>query len=212
MTCDDVRADAAAALLSSTPLDDEVQAHLDACPPCREEVAELVAVVGLLPLAGIDGPEAVGRADELGLRRLLATASGQAQRRRRRTWGVAAAAVTVAALAVAGGVVLGGTDSPATVVSTSATDPGTGVSGRVHVTPADSGSRLAFEVSGVAAGTTCRLVVVDTGGRRHAVSTWTAEYDGEAAVTTSSTLPVSEVSAVQLVDVASGEPLLTLIP
>lgn len=215
MTCDDVRGSAAAALLADEPFDDDLRAHLAACAGCRDEVTGLGAVTALLPLTGIVGGAATASSgpDELALRRLLAAAGESSRRRRRHGWLLAAAGVLVAAGAAVGIVVIAGSDDGAPPgVTARASDPASGVSGTVRVTAAGAGSRLAFEVSGVASGTTCRLVVVDTEGATHELSTWTAEYDGTASLTTTSTVAPQQVDAVQLLDVETGQPLLTLTP
>lgn len=116
----------------------------------------------------------------------------QAAARRRRTWrlqlaGAAASLMFIAAaaggtwLAVVGSVgseaTPPGPTAPAAWRTFSGSDPGTGVSASVKVSPSAWGSVLQVSAKGAPAGITCRLQAVGPGGARADGATWRAgEY------------------------------------
>ena len=85
--CQSLRETAAVALLSRRSMSPETHGHLELCPPCRFEIAQLAAVVPLLSAskAGAVAPTVVP--SDLLLPRLLAEVARR--RRRRRLAGVA---------------------------------------------------------------------------------------------------------------------------
>jgi hypothetical protein len=50
--------------------------------------------------------------------------------------------------------------------------------------------------------------MVDRNGERHVVDKWTADYNGEATVTSQIPVPVAQVSRLQLVDSSAHNVLL----
>jgi hypothetical protein len=208
--CQETREEAAAALLAGQPWGSAVHDHLATCSECRTEVDALRPVVALLALAP---PRSAGEdPGDLLLRRTLAGAAKERRRRRLLTFVAAAAALLIivpaAAWMVSNGDPDSGVQSPsATTLRAAATDPASGVEGTAQIQPSVSGSELVVEVRGVQSGTRCNLVVVDRLGDRSVVETWTATYSGDASVTTQTTIPVSQVSHVELVD-ASADALL----
>jgi hypothetical protein len=210
--CQEVREEAAVALLTGEPWSVTVDEHLATCSECRGEVDRLREASELLMLA--PPPTTAERPDDLLLQKTLATVAKERRRRRAlAVVGVAASLLLVVPTAVWSiSNVL--SDSPsqspvATVLHASASDPSTGVKGTVQIRPSVSGSELSVDINGVASGTKCNLVVVDRDGQRTTVDSWTASYRGNASVTTQTETPTSQVGRVELVDDSSGERLLT---
>ncbi|MEU7422964.1 zf-HC2 domain-containing protein [Streptomyces sp. NPDC040750] len=116
----------------------------------------------------------------------------QAASRRRRTWRLqlagAAASLTFIAAAVGGTWLAAvgsvgsqaappGPTAPATWRTFSGSDPATGVSASVKVSPSSWGSVVQVSARGAPAGITCRLQAVGPGGARTDVASWRAgEY------------------------------------
>jgi anti-sigma factor RsiW len=182
---------------------DEIEAHLASCAECREEYQELRTMTEQLgelpPEALLDGPPEDG---DLLLRRTLDAVRrerhGETVRRR---WLLGAAA-SVAALAVAAGGVLAGRQSVEPVVAVptptpsatsttvagtftvAATDASTGARLSARVVPAAGWVRVNAQVSGIAAGQRCRVVVVAKDGHREVAGSWLVSPAGAANGTT----------------------------
>jgi hypothetical protein len=192
--------------------------HLAGCAGCREELARLAGLPGLLgtvPAADVislaaeggGGGEAAAPAGggerpvDGTLRSLLDRAAG---RRRHRRWRQLAVTVAVVALAV-GGAVAGSrvlfppAQRPVASVQPWATtawasNPRTGAGAIVRYQPQPWGLELDAQVSGVAAGTRCELYVVSTRGQEVAVGSWTvAGGDTDAQYAASSPFPAADV-------------------
>lgn len=213
MNCQEVRENAAAALMTGEQNQSSVADHLDTCDNCRREIDELLSVVDLLALA--PPPATTRQPDDLLLHRMLVQVAGE-RRRRRMVIGIAVAASVALILAVpaALSVFSDGTRPPATAdvatLSAQAADAQTGVRGTAQLQSSAVGSDLVVSVRGVEAGTRCRLLVVNRDGERSVVDTWTASYEGRATVTTTTTLSMSQVSHVELVDAVDAGLLLRL--
>ncbi len=191
-----------------------VTAHLQACPGCREELAELAGLPGLLGM--LDEPQVAalaGPAEPAGqpVHRLLEAAAarlGQQNRQRRRRIAAAAGGGFLTAGAASAAIVLGGQAAgSATTQVTTATAKS--VTARVEATPRQWGTQLRLQLTGVAKGQRCRLVVVDRSGATDVAASWRAEYDGADGVTGSTGLPVNRVAAFRVVT-PDGRVLLTL--
>jgi predicted anti-sigma-YlaC factor YlaD len=212
MTCQQVREEAAVALLTGVELGASGREHLRGCEACRLEIDGLVPLPQLLALAA---PVGAVVPDELLLRRVLVSAARE--RRARRRWGLLVAVAAVALLVVplawfASGRVPEAANPSAPsgpVVTASGTDASTGVVGTVEVRPSALGSALTMSVHGVAPGTRCALVVVDMTGASSTVTTWQADYQGTAEVEGQVSTPLAEISAVELRDVGTHQVLWT---
>ena len=210
MTCQDARENAAADLLTGQPLTPEIDEHVSTCSECRREVEQLRSVVALLELAPPSSTtESPG---DLLLHRTLARATKERKRRRALVVIAAAAAALILVPGVAwrlsGDTSDGGQTQVATALRAVASDPDTGVSGTAQVRPSVTGSELTVEVKGVQSGTKCTLVVVDRNGARSVADSWTADYYGAASVTTQTSVPVAQISHLELVDASADNPLL----
>lgn len=185
-----------------------MQAYLATCERCRLEVADLEVMHASLgeipPEALLDGPPEDA---DLLLRRVLrevAQERGGSGLRRR---GVAVLAVTAAAVAVlAGGVSAGRLiDSPAPgqpaaagVRASSSTDAVSGAHMSVLAKPVSGGAKLDAHVTGVRAGTECRLYVVGLTGEREYVGGWTMSARSSATIPATSSLGPPAISTVTL--------------
>lgn len=195
----------------------EIETHLADCPPCREDLASLAGLPGLLgrlTLAEAVATASPAETADLPGQQLLNRALTELRRRRhsqRRRWlAGAAAAVLIAAVAAvtgtsqshapagtAGGQVIAATD-PTTRVHATAT---------LHGEPA--GTEITLRLSGVTPGLHCQLIAVAADGRREVASSWRATYHGQADVTGTTALPVAELASLQVVT-TDGTRLLTL--
>jgi hypothetical protein len=192
-----------------------VEAHLAACPACRDELAELAGLPGLL--SRIDPDDVAGRAPAAarapapGLAdRLVERLRAARRARRRRVGAFAAGALAVALVGIA--IALATTDDSTAPAGrpavTAATGPG-GVRATMALQPAAWGTAVRVSLRGVPAGTRCRLVAVSRGGRREVAGTWRADYEGHADVTTATAIQQSDLASL---DVVAGGRRLVRVP
>ncbi|MGH3753859.1 MAG: anti-sigma factor family protein [Pseudonocardiaceae bacterium] len=211
-----------------------VDAHLAECAGCRREVAELTELRGMLDSvpreAFLDGPPDDG---ELLLQRTLrqvrADQGGQPGRAR---FPVAAAVVVIALAALGGGVVLGRqtapggvaqnpptqgppsstTQAPPGIRNGAATNPVSGVSMAVSLTPLTGWVRVHAVVRGVPAGKQCQLLVVPREGDAVLAGSWLASIkdarDGTSLDGTALVDP-KQVSSVEVITI-DGEELVSV--
>ena len=190
--------------------------HLAACAGCREELARLAGLPGLLgtvPAADVirlaaenegDGAARAGGGElppDGPLRSLLDRAAGL---RRHRRWRQLAVTVAVVAVTVSGAVAGARALFPPAqqplasarpwATTARASNPRTGAGAIVRYQPQPWGLELDAQVSGIAAGTRCELYVVNTRGQNVAVGSWTvAAGDPDAQYAASSPFPASDV-------------------
>ncbi|MFE3166354.1 zf-HC2 domain-containing protein [Streptomyces sp. NPDC059224] len=169
------------------------------------------------PAAAPERPVAAAapQAHEAGvLERLL----GQAAARRRRTWRMQLAGAAASLMLVAGAVTgawlatvgsLGseakqpGPTAPAPARTFSGSDPATGVTASVKVSPSAWGSVLLVSAKGAPAGITCRLQAVGHGGVRADGATWRAgEYP--PGTTVPGAVPMSP-NAIEHFEIVAGD-------
>jgi hypothetical protein len=205
-----------------------VEEHVAVCARCRDLLAELAPLPGLLNRlepaqaeAGLPRPP-----DRLLDVAMQATADGRESDRDagRRRW--LAAAVAAAALVLAAGAFLatrGQVEPPVAAPTATSSGPRTGVvlwdgastdgviQASVVLTPQESGSRLSMTLSGVSSGQRCDLVIESADGRREVAATWQATYEGAANVTGSTSVPSQRISRM-LVTTPEGDTLLQLWP
>jgi anti-sigma factor RsiW len=180
-----------------------VRSHLSECAACRREVddlREMEAALGEIPPeALLDGPPPEGSGL---LQRTLSDVRGE-HRRRGLVWVLAVAAVVVVALA--GGILAGRSTSAspasappaATAARTaSATDPQTGTSMAVSLVPAAGWVRVHATLSGIPAGSQCRIYTVSADGARQQAASWLAT-PGPMTVDGSALMVPADVTAVQ---------------
>ena len=159
----------------------DVEAHLAHCPACRDELAQLAPLPGLMSRLSIEeavsGPPPV---DDAMLERLLVAASRDRRVASHRRWLAAAAAVAVLAIGTTAGVVLHNSMTATHWQRVTAT------AGKVHIAvdvePGDTGTALKLWLRGVPAGERCRLVAIADDGSRDTAGSWEATYSGTATI------------------------------
>lgn len=191
--------------------------HLRECADCRQSVAELEDLPGLLALVPAEGPadpppsvlagllgqvERLERADELAARR------ARRGRQRRGAWW---AGIGVAAAAVVGGVATGVVPTPWTqdedaVVATSVELRGAAdvpVTASVDLLPVRWGTKVeltcAYAAGAYAQPVEYSLVVHDAAGRSEQVATWTVVPGAELTVPASTAIPLDDITRVEMV-------------
>jgi len=168
-----------------------VEEHLSHCAECREELAGLAglpALLGRVPLSdaqrlAVDSAE-LKDLEEPPARVLSSLLDEVAAHRRTRRWRVITAAAAAAVIAVGGGLAGGVAVSNALGQHAGSgrqvpgPDIASGANAKAHVTadvsysPAPSGTTITVWVSGVRAGTVCKLWTVNAAGRRSPAGSW----------------------------------------
>lgn len=197
-----------------------VDTHLGRCPGCREELAGLAGLPALLGRVPVSEAERLARPDGPGgpgepPGRLLESILRQvAARRRARGRRVILAAAAAAVIAIGGGIGVGaavsGGSRPSAVIEPPAAvyQRATGSNAQTHASMVVDYSRLSWgtgmrvRVSGVPDGTTCKLWVVNSSGRRLAVGGWRVTRGHENTwYWASSSIPATSVRSF---DITSG--------
>jgi predicted anti-sigma-YlaC factor YlaD len=191
----------------------DLEAHLARCPMCRDELAELAPLPGLLSRLTVDevlaGPPALdAAADGAMLDRLLAAASQERRHASRSRWLAAAAAAVLIAGAGTGAVVAtrGTSGTHWQQSAAAATGP---VHLRVKLADNASGTKLDMTMWGVASGERCSLVAVSRDGRTETAGWWDATYAGRAHITGTTSIARRDLTQLKVVTDA-GKTLVTV--
>ncbi|WP_062464703.1 zf-HC2 domain-containing protein [Demequina soli] len=208
--------DAAYVLGSLTPADRRAfEAHLAGCPACRDAVASLAVVPGLLgrarPLLGDDAAKASPEPPEDLVARVGRRRASRRRTVRRRIVTGALAVAAAAALAVGVPAALDSPGPPPVAVAmTPVAD--TGMTASLTLEAADWGTRIAM-TCGYPAGTTdygaaaYALEVTGTDGAVSQVATWTGVPGRTVHVDAATALPIDEIASARIVT-AAGDPVL----
>lgn len=181
-----------------------VRTHLATCPTCRDSLRELEwlpARLGAVPARDVEALDVEALAVEALavepplLDRVLA-ASRRDRRVRRRRLVLAAAGVAAAAVT---GITVVTVDDPAPAPVLQVADARTGVTAQVGLTPADEGTRLNLQLSGVRPGERCALVARARDGRTETAATWVATYTGTADVPGTTAIPADQLESLDVV-------------
>jgi Putative zinc-finger len=196
-----------------------VDAHLDECPSCREELsylAGLPALLGRVPLAEVEsmvtedgdaGLDAEPRGELLDS--LLGRVAARRKARRRR--GILALAATAIVAAGGAAAIAGSVGSPAPVVAMDvahAASAKTHVSAFVQYSSTGHGTAMQVRIDGVAPGTKCEFWVIGRHGQRWLAGSWTAGYAQKAWYPADSPVGTGDVQGFQLT--AAGQVLVTV--
>ena len=176
-----------------------LEAHLEGCPGCREELAALAPVAKMLPHADPARFESAPQPPpELG-RRIAATIESEKQRtqRRRRVFGGfalggAAAAVATAVLLL---FVLGGDNQNAEQQVQFANLP-KGIAINATLEPHAYGTEIHMYVHGVPSGTLCRVWLRGRNGASYPAGTFRYRWGDDSDAVLSSALDISRTRAV----------------
>jgi hypothetical protein len=199
-----------------------VEAHLAGCADCREELASLAALPGLLGRVSRAEVEAVPAPPPADLLDRLLVAAARERRhdgRVRRLTSVAAAVVVVAAA----GAVIGVSQARQGTVSETAgasrtfvaTDPVTHVTATVKEVQKGWGALVQFKLSGISVasylgGYQCQLVAVGAGGRTDVAASWAAPAPGHDIVAIGSTaIAASDITSFKVTG-SDGRTLITV--
>ena len=218
----------------------ELEAHLETCVICREELDRLAPLPGLLSRLTVEEAEVLDAADaaladapvlapaQPEVAEAAATTAGASsapleralfevareRRRSRRTRAVGlVAALMLAAVAVAGGLLLSGGDGGApgpAPLTASAADLRSGVHGSAELTREPWGTRVELSLAGVRPGERCRLVARAEGGRSQVAANWRAGYLGTAEVPGAVAIPADRLVSLDVV--AADDRLLVRMP
>jgi hypothetical protein len=185
----------------------DVEAHLGRCPACRDELASLAPLPGLMSRLSLDDVLAdPPPTDDAMLERLLRAAAREREVARRRRWLTAAAAVVVIGGAAGGAVAsYDAVSRPAVHAVSAASGP---VHMRVQLASAPGGTQLTLWLSGVPHEQRCRLVAVSDSGAREVAGSWEATYSGAATITGVTSIPYAHLSQL-VVETLDGRQLVT---
>lgn len=185
----------------------EVEAHIALCPACRDELAALAPLPGLMSRLSVEeveaGPPPV---DDALLDRVLGAVDRERRAETRRRW-LAGAAVVVLLAGGTGGAVAAwqathGRHWPRYEAQ----------HGQVHLTVTvaggEGGTMLDMALWGVAPEQRCSVIAVSRGGRTEVAGWWEATYAGTAKITGSTSIEPKDLSELRVVT-ETGATLLT---
>lgn len=199
------------------------EAHLDDCRLCRDAIADLTPVLGLLARVAVeraesllDAPGATGP-DPAARARMVARGTREARRRRMMAWGGGIAAAAVLALVVAFAVTTSVVPAPAPE-EVVALQPVTDVplSATVELTDVAWGTRIAMVCDYPPSDDPYArdeqwpyvLVVTSTDGATSELSTWRAGPGSTAHLDAGTALDRSDIASIEVRAVADGRVLL----
>jgi hypothetical protein len=178
-----------------------LEAHLEGCAGCREELAALAPVAQMLPHADPARFELAPQPPpELG-RRIAATIEGEKQRseqrRRRRTFGgLAFGGLTAAAVAAVLLLFVFGGSSPEAGQPVRFTDLPEGISISATLEPHAYGTEIHMYVHGVPSGTLCRVWLKGPRGVSYPAGTFRYRWGDDSDAVLSSALDISRTREV----------------
>jgi hypothetical protein len=191
-----------------------LEAHLETCEICGEELDRLAPLPGLLSRLTLQEAEVLdpaepaefepARADagetSAPLERALFEVARERRRSRLLRAAAVAAALVLAAVAVVGAPLIGGDggEEPAPLTA-AASDVRTGVHGSAELTREPWGTRVELSLAGVRPGERCRLVARSEGGRSEVAATWRAGYLGTAEVPGAVAIPADRLASLDVV-------------
>jgi hypothetical protein len=189
-----------------------LEAHLPGCQGCRDELAELAGLPGMLARLSPEEVEPAPAPPEHLGRRVVDELARRKQRTRRVRLSLVAAGCALV-LGIGGAVAStqwtgSGPEPPSTVAT--ALDHGTHVRARAELSPEPWGTEVALRLSNVTPGTRCRLIAVGEDGRREVAGTWRADYEGNATVRAATAIPLADLG--RLVVVADRQGPLVSVP
>ena len=186
----------------------EVQDHLPTCSTCRDELADLAALPGLMrrrAQAGEEQPSAdqvvTAAAPPRLLPDLLRQVAVERRRSQRRSLArLAVAAVTVAALTAGGGALLSSEDAPhpgAAVPFGAAT--GSAASGQATLLAKPWGTAITVDLAGLPPTGSFVLRTTGRDGTREQAAAWAATTNGVVTVVGATSISTADVAEVAVV-------------
>lgn len=217
MNCSDATTSLGSYIIGSLDFADRaaVEAHLKTCPACRDMMADLAALPGLLGKLSLDDvlpdadPVIVERHepppdlyDRL-VARVEATVPTAATARPRRSASTRLVAVAAAVVVVLTGVGLGAGVWRSTHPRSTFSALSNGVRMSVSLNPQSTGTGLRVTVSGLPEDEHCRLIAVNRDGTRQLAGSWDATYSGVAQETATTTIARSDLRRLVLLGTGS---------
>ena len=196
-----------------------VERHLAVCPQCRAKLAGLAGLPSLLRRVPVG--EALRLAPDVAAALVPSPSLTALARRvsgiRRRKWCLTAAAAAIAGFAAAAGLHAlnpaaaraPAAAAPRWAVTADGANRVTGAWAAVRYTPLPWGTELEVQVTGVAAGTRCQLLVTGPRGQDVAAGGWTITAGHQAAWYPAS-VPFQAASVRSFVVSAGGKILVTI--
>jgi hypothetical protein len=215
MTCPHVRGLGVFVLGSQDTEREAAARHIASCLDCQAELAELQGLPALLATvrgAGIDLDEApVRRPDDLLDRVLVTIAAERAGKRgrRRRTVLLAAVALVVVAAAGTGVAFRAGPGFEPERVPLAASRSAFGVSATTSVLGRPWGTQVDMTLSGLPAGSSCRLVARAADGRTETAASWQVTYRDSLTVEGMTSIAPDDLTELEVVD-DNGRRLITV--
>jgi hypothetical protein len=198
---------------------EDVAAHLRDCLQCRDELAGMAGVVGLLHRLSVPSETAP---DSLPPQAgAVISPEHTAKRARWRRPKVLMTAVTAVVLAITGvltvpqtGLVRGdrtSTRDVATSATWSARDPASGVVASARMQPQQWGTSVQLRLTHLPARLECRLVVTRMDGSGQTIGTWRSGYRGSVTVPAATAVSPADIATLDVVTTA-GDRLVRLAP
>ena len=219
-TCDLARVSLGVYVLGAMDVEDRsmVDEHLDSCPGCMAELADLEILPAFLATVDDDQIADLLHRDRVptpspAVAEALVTKVRTHRARSRRHLALAAVAAVVALIAgptIAAGLVRSNNPAPPATFaeSVSATDPGTGTKATVSLASLGWGTKVSLNIGNVAGGNVCELRAVHADGTSEVVASWRVRpqgYTGSETLTVEGSLATdrSDISRFDVVT-ASG--------
>ena len=209
--CQAVRVDLGAYLLGALDPGERVRvaSHLERCATCRDELAGLAVLPGLLGRISPDDLATDHAPRAGGAERLLAELHGRRRGRRRRQSIAIVGAFAVLVVGLLGVRELTSPPRGPVPLTVAATSPTTHVSGHAALTSVPAGTTVGLRIIGVRPGTRCQLIVLGIGGRHEVAGTWLADYEGGASIVGVTAIPENQIRGLVIAR-DSGQALLVL--
>lgn len=185
----------------------DYERHLPSCDQCRQSVATLAVLPGLLGRLDPDTATPPFTAPPTLLPRLLAAAArSRRHERRRRVWGSVAVTAAAAMIAVVVGVGVHIADQRPTTKQVAMTDmrpvnQRIPIDAEIGLSPAEGGTWVAMRCryeQGYGGAWQVRLIVFARSGASEQVGSWMAEAGQEVSLTTLSHLRPDDIARVEL--------------
>jgi hypothetical protein len=171
---------------------DRVEAHLRGCPACREELASLRPLPGLLATV----PDYMVASGQPGA---ISTPARVGRPGTRRRWGAVAGVCAAGLAGIAGGWWLSaGVGPPPATVTLSAANPATHVSATAALTATSWGTSIELQLRGLPLNVPCHLTVRSRTGAAEVAGVWDAWQAGPVMIPGSAAWLPSDIASLQV--------------
>lgn len=181
-----------------------LQAHLDRCPDCRAEVAELIPVAEALsevdPDRVSDDPAVPPGLGEAVLGRIRAERRTASRRSTRLSVGVAIAVLAGTAIGYGAADLLRGAQPPIPVESVAVRQLASRVAASASLVPHTWGTEIKLTARGFEQGANYRVVVTDRRGAEHAAGEFVGNGSGEIRCNLNSAVLRGEATGFRVLD------------